>query len=294
MPSPFRAGGPRAPETPLPGGRTLAYRRTLLMGIINATPDSFYGGSRCGCAADAVAAAETMLAAGADILDVGGESTRPGAEPVGDEEEARRVVPVVAAIRERFPAAVISADTRKAAVARAALAAGADIVNDVSALSFDEGMAAAVREAGAPVVLMHTRGSPRDMQQKAAYADAPKEVLEYLLERAAFAQAQGIPRNRIILDPGIGFAKLLPHNVELLRRIEEFFEPGYPVLVGASRKTFIGALLGSPESPVPPEKRLEGTLAVTACLAARGVHIVRVHDVAGNAAAIKIAETLWS
>lgn len=293
MPSPFRAGGPRAPETPLAGGRTLSYRRTLLMGIINVTPDSFYGGSRCPGAGEAAAAAEKMLAAGADILDVGGESTRPGAAPVDAAAEAGRLVPAVAAIRKKFPGAVISADTCRAAVARAALRAGADIINDIGALSFDGEMAAVVRESGAPVVLMHTRGSPRDMQKRASYADAPKEVLAYLLGRAAFALKQGIAGNKIILDPGIGFAKLLSHNLEILRRIEEFFAPGYPVLVGASRKTFIGALLGSPESPAPPEERLEGTLAVTAYLAAKGAHILRVHDVAGNAAALKISETLW-
>ena len=293
MPSDFRAGGPCTPRTRLADGRLLEYKRPLLMGIINVTPDSFYGASRCAGPDAAVAAAEAMLNAGADILDIGGESTRPGAPRVDAAAETERLSAAVYAIRKSFPKAVISADTSKAAAAQAALDCGADIINDVTALSFDAGMAAVVRRSGAPVVLMHNRGASGDMQNRAVYSDAAAETLAYLKERAAYALDKGIAADKIILDPGMGFAKKLEHNLAVMRRIEEFFKPGFPLLVGASRKTFIGLLLGSPEAPVPPEGRLEGTLASTVYLAAKGVHIIRVHDVKENAAALKVAEALW-
>jgi dihydropteroate synthase len=233
--------------------------RTLVMGIINVTPDSFSGDGLAGQTAAAVRHGVAMVEEGADIIDVGGESTRPGAEPVPLEEELRRVVPVV----RELAAAVdvpISVDTYKAAVAREALAAGATMVNDISGMRFDPGMAEVVAKSGAGVVLMHILGTPRDMQVDPHYDDVMMEI--------------GVERERIVVDPGIGFGKTREHNLEIIRRLGELRSLGMPILLGVSRKSFIGATLD-----LPPEERLEGTAAAVAIGIANGADIVRVHDV---------------
>jgi len=247
--------------------------RVLIVGILNVTPDSFSDGGRFLSPDAAVERALAMEREGADIIDVGGESSRPGAEPVPVEEELRRVLPVLERLRGklRIP---ISIDTTKAEVAEVALRAGASIVNDISALRFDPAMAPVVAEFGAGLVLMHMLGTPKTMQQDPHYEDVVTEVRDFLAERALYAQSQGIPREAIAVDPGVGFGKTVEHNLEILRRLSELAELGFPVLVGPSRKSFIGAVLG-----LPVEERLEGTLAACAVAVVRGADILRVHDV---------------
>jgi dihydropteroate synthase len=268
------------------GARLFEGPGPFLMGVVNATPDSFSDGGRF-LAPDAAAAQALRLAdEGADLVDVGGESTRPGASPVSADEEIRRVVPVIERLRARGFPLPISVDTSKGAVARAALAAGADLVNDVAGLA-DPELARVVADAGAPVVLMHMRGTPADMQSRAVYRDLAAEVaaeLEAALARAADA---GIPPERTILDPGIGFAKTAEQSVELLARVGELRRLGRPLLVGPSRKSFIGKLTGAPAG-----ERVPGTLAaVTACVLA-GVELLRVHDVAPCRQAALVAAAL--
>ncbi|GIV11937.1 MAG: dihydropteroate synthase [Fimbriimonadales bacterium] len=262
-------------------------KRTLVMGILNATPDSFYDGGRYATFQSALARAEQMIAEGADILDIGGESTRPGAEPVPLEEELERVIPVIHTIAQRYDIP-ISVDTTKSEVARQALAAGACIVNDISGMQFDPAMPEVVAEAGAGVVLMHIQGTPRTMQLNPTYTDVVAEVratLQSHIERALHA---GIPRENIWIDPGIGFGKTVEHNLTLLRHIPDLKALGYPVLIGTSRKSFIGHLLGG----LPPEERLEGTLATVVLSVAWGADIVRVHDVLATVRAVRIADAL--
>jgi dihydropteroate synthase len=255
----------------------------FLMGVVNVTPDSFSDGGRFAEPGAAVAQALRLAEEGADLVDVGGESTRPGARPVPADEEARRVVPVVEALRARGFPLPISVDTSKGAVARAALAAGADLVNDVTAVG-DPELGRAAAEAGAAVVLMHTRGTPADMQSWARYGDVAAEIAAELEAALARAAAAGIARERTILDPGIGFAKTAEQSVEALARIGELRRLGRPLLVGPSRKSFIGKLTGAPAGD-----RLPGTLAaVTACVLA-GVEILRVHDVAACSQAARVA-----
>ena len=249
-------------------------RRTLVMGILNVTPDSFSDGGRFLQKDAAVRRALDMAANGADIVDVGGESSRPGAEPVSADEELRRVLPVIAELA-REPGLIISVDTHKAEVARAALDAGAAMVNDISAMTADPAMASVVAESGAAVCLMHMQGNPQTMQIAPTYTDVVREVRDYLGERAHAALAAGIAADRIVIDPGFGFGKTLDHNLEMLRRLREFTELGYPVLVGTSRKSMIGALLGG----APPTDRTEGTAATVALAIANGASIVRIHDV---------------
>jgi dihydropteroate synthase len=261
-------------------------RRTLIMGIVNVTPDSFSDG---GAFLDPAAAVEhglRLAAEGADILDVGGESTRPGAAPVPLEEELRRVVPVVRGLAARC-AVPVSVDTTKAAVARAALAEGAAIVNDVSALRFDPALGPVVAAAGAALVLMHMRGEPRTMQQGPRYDDLLGEVRAELAAALARAAAAGVDPARTIVDPGIGFGKSLAHNLELLERLGELEVLGRPVLVGPSRKSFIGGITGA-----PPAERVEGTIAACCLAAARGAHAVRVHDVAAVHRALTVADAI--
>ena len=243
------------------------------MGIVNATPDSFSDGGLYLDGEAAVRHGLQLAREGAAILDVGGESSRPGAEPVDEAEEMARVLPVV----ERLAAAGerVSVDTTKLAVARAALAAGSTIVNDVSAFRFDPGMAELVAEAGAGCCLVHMRGEPRTMHHDPSYADVVSEVKAFLEERLAFATAAGIDEERIWLDPGIGFGKNLEHNLELLRRLEEIVAIGRPVVVGTSRKSFLGKLAGGK----PAEERLPGTIATNVLALERGASIFRVHDV---------------
>jgi dihydropteroate synthase len=264
-----------APRPPLAG---LALDRPWLMGILNVTPDSFSDGGRF--LDPAAAAAQAAAMAAAEIIDVGGESTRPGSAGVAAAEELARVLPVVAGLSGR----TVSIDTRKAAVARAAIAAGAAIVNDVSALRHDPALAAAVAAAGVPVVLMHAQGDPLTMQDDPRYGDVVVEVYAGLAERVAAAEAAGIARDRIVVDPGIGFGKTVAHNLALLAALSAFHGLGCPVLVGASRKRFIGALGAAAE----PAARLPGSLAVALAAVAQGVQVLRVHDVAETRQALAL------
>jgi dihydropteroate synthase len=269
------------------GPHTLALgERTAVMGIVNVTPDSFSDGGAFFDPDVAVEHGLRLAADGADILDVGGESTRPGAAPVPEEEELRRVVPVVRGLAARC-ALPISVDTTKAAVARAALEAGASLVNDISALRFDAALGPAVAAAGAALVLMHMQGEPRTMQQAPRYDDLLGEVRAELAAGLARAAAAGVDPERTLVDPGIGFGKTLEHNLELLDRIGELAALGRPVLVGPSRKAFIGRLLDQ-----PPQARVEGTIAACCLAAARGAHIVRVHDVAAVRRALTVADAI--
>ncbi len=264
-------------------------RRTLVMGILNVTPDSFSDGGQFFSLESAVERAGQLIREGADIIDIGGESTRPGAEPIPTEEELRRVLPVIRAIRKESTVP-ISIDTYKATVAEAAVDAGADMVNDISALRFDPQMAKAVARAGVPVVLMHMLGEPRTMQQNPVYTDVVREIKEFLAERIAFARAHGI--ERIIIDPGIGFGKTTMHNVEILRRLSELKDLGCPILIGTSRKSFIGKLGGTEENPLPISERLEGTIASNVIAVLNGAQIVRVHDVAAVKKALAIVDAV--
>ncbi|MDD3119393.1 MAG: dihydropteroate synthase [Victivallales bacterium] len=260
------------------GERQLDCSQTRIMGILNVTPDSFSDGGSYADPAAAVTAARQMLADGADIIDIGGESTRPGAPEVTEATEIARVVPVIRQLRQEVPACVISIDTRKSHVAAAALDAGADIVNDVSGLAWDPELAAVTAHYGAGLVLMHMRGRPEDMQSPdfLVYDDVVKEVATFLACATARAMAAGVAAANIIWDPGLGFAKNLSGNLELLRRIDQLAAYGYPLLVGPSRKRFIGEMLHESE----PQRRDWGTGGVTAYLAFHGVELVRVHNVA--------------
>jgi dihydropteroate synthase len=254
----------------------------LVMGIVNVTPDSFSDGGRTD-ATDAIAHGMRLIEAGADILDVGGESTRPGATPVPPEEEIPRVEPVVRGLAEA--GAVVSIDTRNAATMARALAAGARILNDVSALEGDPGSLAVAAASDAPVVLMHMRGEPRTMQQDPVYDCAPLDVLDYLEGRIAACEAAGLPRTRLAVDPGIGFGKTLRHNLELLARLSLLHATGCPILLGASRKSFIAKSAARGETA--PE-RLPGSLAAELAGLDQGVQILRVHDVAETRQAIEV------
>jgi dihydropteroate synthase len=260
--------------------------RILVVGIVNATSDSFFEGSRFPSVSAAVEEALRMEEEGADAIDVGGESSRPGSVPVPADVEAARVVPIVEGIRKRSDI-LLSVDTTKAAVAEEALAAGATIVNDISALRSDPAMAGVVAARGAHIILMHMQGTPTTMQVKPEYESVVDEVRAFLAARIEAAQAAGIAGNRVIVDPGIGFGKRLVHNLELLRSIDRFADLGPPVMVGASRKSFLGEILG-----LPVEERLEGTLAVHAVAVARGADLVRVHDVKEGRRAADVARRL--
>ncbi len=262
-------------------------RRTAVMGILNVTPDSFSDGGRYVDVDAALAHGVEMVRQGASIVDVGGESTRPGAEAVPLEEELERVIPVVRGLRARV-AAPISIDTYKEAVARPALEAGADMVNDISALRFDPAMAGLVAAEDVPVVLMHMQGRPRTMQRAPRYVDVVREVAAFLRERAAFAVERGVGAHRIVVDPGIGFGKDMGHNLELLRRLDALVALGRPVLVGLSRKAFLGRLLDEDA----PDARLEGSLAGAAAAVLAGAHMIRAHDVAETCRAVRVAEAI--
>jgi dihydropteroate synthase len=258
---------------------------TLVMGILNVTPDSFSDGGRFLDPEAAVAHALRMVEDGADVIDVGGESTRPGSDPVPAEEERARVIPVIERLAAACPVA-LSVDTRKPEVAEAALAAGACIVNDVSA-GRSEGMFDVVRAAGAGMVLMHMLGEPKTMQEAPRYDDVVGEVAAFLRERLEAATAAGIEPEALVVDPGIGFGKTLEHNLLLLRHLETLTELGRPVLVGPSRKRFIGAILGLPE-----DERDEGTLGAVAWAVTRGASIVRVHDVRSTVRALRVLDAI--
>ena len=275
------------PTMPLPGlDRALSFARPVLMGVLNITPDSFSDGGRHATPDQAVAHAQAMMEAGADIIDIGGESTRPGASPVWEGEERDRVIPVI----ERLAGcgAALSIDSRNASVMEAALQAGAHIVNDVSALAHDPRSLAVAAEAGGPVVLMHSRGEPATMQQDPAYDDVLLDVFDALAERIAACEAAGIDRARLIVDPGIGFAKSLRHNLDLIDGLSLFHSLGCPLLLGVSRKTFIGAL----SRGEPPDGRLAGSLAAALAGLDRGVQVLRVHDVAETRQAVAVWQGL--
>jgi dihydropteroate synthase len=276
-------------DIPLAGGRVLELgRRPLVMGILNVTPDSFAESQRTLTTARAIDAALHMAADGADIIDVGGESTRPGALPVPADEELERVLPVVRGLAGRV-AVPISIDTYKASVAREALAAGAVLVNDVSGLLLEPGLGPVVAEAGAAMVLMHMRGRPRTMNDEAVYADVMADVIRELRDRLAAATAAGIGRDRIILDPGVGFAKRAAHSYGVLARLPELANAlGRPLLVGPSRKSFMRNELGD----CPAHERDWGTAAAVSAAVLNGAHIVRVHAVAQMAQVVRVAEEI--
>ncbi len=264
------------------GERALRFDQPHVMGILNMTPDSFSDGGRNADVDTATAAAVDMAAAGASIIDIGGESTRPGAEPVWEGDELGRVLPVIE--RLKASGAVISIDTRKAAVMESALAAGAHIVNDVSALTFDAGAARVVSAAGCPVILMHHQGDPQSMQHDPRYGDALMEIYDWLEARIDAVVAAGIARERILVDPGIGFGKTLRHNLDLLNGLALFHGLGCPIVLGASRKRIIGAL--SNEAPVA--ERLGGSVGLVLAGLAQGVQLVRVHDVPESVQALRV------
>jgi len=257
---------------------------TVVMGILNVTPDSFYSGSRVGSVDEALRRTEKMLKEGAKIIDVGGESTRPGSDPVSEDEEKKRVIPVILAISEKFPEAIISVDTYKSSVAREAVEAGARIINDISGGYFDPKILEVAREYGTGLILNHIRGNPKTMQANPYYEDAVKEVKGELLERVERAKKAGIEEDRICIDPGIGFGKRLEDNLKLIKYANEFVNTGYVVMYGVSRKSFIRMALGYEE----PEERLYATLGVHAYLYLKGVHILRVHDVRETVDVIRI------
>ena len=248
---------------------------TRVMGILNVTPDSFSDGAAFRSPQQAFEAAARMAEDGADFVDVGGESTRPGASPVAEDEEVRRVVPVIRQIKRELQVRV-SVDTMKANVARFAIEAGADLVNDVSAFT-DPGMLAVVRDARVPVIVMHMRGTPRSMQQDTAYVDLLSSIVEFLRERVDLASVSGIADDKILVDPGLGFGKSASGNLRILRELPTLRSLGRPLVIGASRKSFIGAALD-----LPLNERLEGSLAVAAYAAWQGVHVIRAHDVAAT------------
>jgi dihydropteroate synthase len=252
----------------------------VLMGIVNVTPDSFSDGGRFFAPERAIEHGRRLVADGADIVDVGGESTRPGAEAVSEEEESRRVLPVIEALAS--DGAIVSIDTSKPTVARAAIEVGASIVNDVSA---SPEMVELAGETGAGLVIMHMQGTPRSMQVDPAYVDVVREVRDFLVQRAAFAVDRGVGKSQIVIDPGIGFGKTLEHNLDILTHIGVFVATDYPVLLGTSRKSFLGVLTGE----TMPERRDLATAATTALAVAAGVFAVRVHNVAVSRPAVQVA-----
>jgi len=257
-----------------------------IMGVVNVTPDSFSDGGRFLAAEDALTQAVALVREGAAIVDIGGESTRPGSEPLPAAEELERVLPVIEALADRVGVPV-SVDTTKAEVARRALAAGASLINDVSALRSDAGMIEVVAEAGCPVCLMHMKGQPKTMQDDPHYDNVVDEVLRFLEERMAFALANGLREDQLMVDPGIGFGKTVEHNLALLRDLHRFTVLGRPVVLGASRKRFLGAILGA-----EPGARTIGTVTTTVVGLLAGVHVFRVHDVKPNFEALRVGQAV--
>lgn len=268
--------------------------RTLIMGILNVTPDSFSDGGQFSSVDEALAYAEQMISDGADMIDVGGESTRPRGEPVSAEEEIERVVPVIEALSRRVDVP-LSVDTTKSEVARAALDAGAAIVNDISALRFDFYVADAVARAGAGLVLMHSRGTPATMHRLPPVADIMDEVVSSLRASIHMAERRGVKRESIVIDPGIGFGKSQQQNVELIARLDKLIAafPDYPLLIGTSRKSFIGKILSDDSAnPAPASERLYGTLATIAVSVLKGANIIRVHDVKAAVEVVRVSESI--
>jgi dihydropteroate synthase len=265
--------------------------RTLVMGVVNITPDSFSDGGQFYSFDEALAQAEKLIDEGADILDIGGESTRPGSRPVSPEEEMRRIIPVIERLAgtTRIP---LSVDTTKSLVARAALEAGAEIVNDISALRFDYHVADAAARAGAGLVLMHSRGTPATMQRLPPAADILSDVAQGLRRSIAMAERRGVGRESIVIDPGIGFGKTAEQNLELIAKLDQLVQkfPEYPLLIGTSRKSFLGRLLDN----APAGERLHGTMASVAAAVLRGAHLVRVHDVRAAVETVRVADAIKS
>ncbi len=256
------------------------------MGVLNITPDSFSDGGLYLDQEKAIARALELAEEGADIIDVGGESSRPGSDPIPESEELRRIIPVISELKKKTRA-LISIDTTKAAVAEAAVDAGADMVNDISALRFDSAMASFIAQKDIPAVLMHMKGSPKDMQNNPHYDDVVGEVKEFLRERILTAQSCGIKKEKIIVDPGIGFGKRFEDNLALINRLEELADLDQPLLIGPSRKSFIGRILN-----LPPQERMEGTIASSILSILHGAHILRVHDVKAVKRAVLVAEAI--
>jgi len=268
-------------------GRTVPLgKRPLIMGVLNVTPDSFYDGGRYSNLNRALERAFLMVEDGADIVDIGGESSRPGAKPVGQKEELERVIPVIEKLVPRVKVP-ISIDTYKSGVARRAIDAGARMVNDISALRMDEKMAKVVRSRGVPVCLMHMQGTPRNMQKNPRYKDVVSEIFSFLKQRIDFCEQAGIDVEQTIVDPGIGFGKTVEHNLEILKNLDQFKSLGRPIMIGVSRKSFIGKVL-----QLEPEERLEGSLAAAVWCVNKGASILRVHDVRETKRALKIVETI--
>lgn len=270
------------------GKNYLLGQRTWFMGVINITPDSFSDGGSYLDKDKAVERGLELFSEGSDIIDIGGESSRPGSDPISKEEEMRRVVPVISELRKRIDT-LISVDTTKSEVAQAALDAGADIINDISSFRFDPRMMTLVAQKEIPVILMHMKGNPKTMQINPHYQDLLKEVKEFLNERLEEAQAQGIKKEKIIIDPGIGFGKKLKDNLILINNLHFLEEFNRPILVGISRKSFIGKILN-----LPPQERLEGTIASAILSHIHGAHILRIHDVEAVKRAILVAEAIIS
>ena len=249
-------------------------KETLVMGIVNVTPDSFSDGGEFYSSKDAIAHASKLINEGADIIDIGGESTRPGATEISSTDELKRVIPVIQGIRSNNPDILISIDTTKAIVAKEAVEVGANIINDVSGLSFDSQMPMTVASLNVPIIIMHMKGNPRNMQKNPEYKDLIDEILNYFKERIKIATKAGIDREMIILDPGIGFGKTVEHNFQILSKLNKFNKLELPLLIGPSRKSFIGLTLN-----LSPEDRVDGTAATVAIGVNNGARIVRVHDV---------------
>ena len=263
-----------------------ASARPVVMGILNITPDSFSDGGNFRNPREALARASKLIDDGAEIIDIGAESTRPGSDPVPAEAELDRILPVIRELARELQTP-ISVDTQKAQVAEAALEAGAEIINDVSALRTDPAMAGLAASSGAAVVLMHMQGEPKTMQLRPRYDEVVREVTEWLAGRVEAAVSAGIPRQRLLVDPGFGFGKTLGHNLELLRRLDELHRLGLPLVVGTSRKSMIGAILNRPVG-----ERLYGTLATVACAAMAGCHVLRVHEVRPALEVVKVCEAV--
>src|SRR5580700_9911737 len=277
------------------GSRVLELgRRTLIMGVVNVTPDSFSDGGKYIDAAEAVAHGERLFDEGATIIDVGGESTRPGSEVVSEDEERRRVLPVIRDLKQRRPQAVISVDTYKAGVARAAVEAGAEIVNDVSGFRWDKHMIKTLAELKCGAVMMHMRGRPEEWRNLPPVADVVMLVKRELREWVDFAVTKGVKRETIVLDPGFGFGKSFEQNYPLLKRFDELHGLRYPLLAGVSRKSFIGRALARNGKDATLEDRLLGTIAAEAAVILKGAHIIRTHDVRACADAVRIADIVVS
>ncbi len=262
-------------------------KKTYIMGIINVTPDSFYDGGKNFTTNKAIEHGLRLVDEGADILDIGGESTRPGAKPVSLDEELKRVIPVIESLSTKV-SVPISIDTYKAKVAEEAIKAGAKIINDISGLRFDKEMALVAAKYKVALIIMHIKGTPQNMQKNPSYQALIPEIVEYLRDSIVIAKEAGVEENKIVIDPGVGFGKNLQHNLEIIRNLKEFTKFGKPILIGVSRKSFIGQVLNESS----PENRLEGTASAVAISIINGANIVRVHDVAYMTKIVKIADAI--